>query len=163
MTEARFQSVRKQLKAYGESWKKNHLEAIQGRELEDFLAVGVCMYHLIKNREQSWAARVYDGEIEYDPEEEQELATLYRGWMETANETLDVLTAFERKSFRVAGSDTFRHCCEDVQRKMSRYQKEQEAWQEVSRQTPDNATLMAMAAKSPPPKEWFQLDEDKPF
>ena len=91
MKESRFHSVRKQLEAYGESWKKDHEEAMQCRDLEDFLAVGVSVYQLIKNREQSWHNLVFEGQIEYDAEEEQELAALHEGWMETAKQASMIL------------------------------------------------------------------------
>ena len=51
----------RQLEAYEESWKKDHAEAMECRDWEDAIAIGVNIFHMIQERDEAWREQVFRG------------------------------------------------------------------------------------------------------
>jgi hypothetical protein len=57
--------VYRQLEAYEETWKSDHKEAIECRDWEDAIAIGINIFHMLAEREQAWRDQVFRGATPY--------------------------------------------------------------------------------------------------
>ena len=51
--------VYRQLEAYNEVWKRDHAEAMACRDWEDVIAVGVSIFQMLREREESCASKSF--------------------------------------------------------------------------------------------------------
>jgi len=109
--ERRRSPVDHQLEAYEESWTKDHAEALLCRDWEDAIAVGVTIFHLLREREQTWRDRVFRGTLPYTRQEDTDNRARWAEWLDTTNRVLaERLPDLERKFGSVEGAGALRTC-----------------------------------------------------
>src|SRR5262245_20874102 len=117
--ERRPSPVQRQLEAYEESWQTEHREAMVCRDLEDTLAVGTALYHLLQRAEGGWRDRVFRGAEEFASEDEQLFLRFYRLWLQVSESIVSVIPAFEARFASVEGAGDFRACVALAQRQVA--------------------------------------------
>jgi hypothetical protein len=96
------------------SWKRDHDAALQCRDLEDTLAVGNWLFGALSRIDDGWHGEVFEGRIPYDPEEEAQIRSFYRGWLKPCEQMLTKIAEFEAQGFEVSGASEFRRNCSEV-------------------------------------------------
>ncbi|HYV37982.1 MAG TPA: hypothetical protein VE988_20015 [Gemmataceae bacterium] len=103
--------VYRQLEAYGESWKKRHAEAMACRDWEDAIAVGINIFHMLREREQAWRDQVFRGIVPFALEDNQDHQGRFRNWLATTRDVLaDSLPQLESRFGTVEGAAKLREC-----------------------------------------------------
>jgi hypothetical protein len=109
-TERRFDPVWRQIAVYEESWQQDHDEAMRCRDLEDGLAVGVALFHLIERIDQSWRDRVFRGAEPFQAEDDAAIRLLYELWLHPSGRITARIEQFEAKFENVERAGEFRVC-----------------------------------------------------
>jgi hypothetical protein len=105
--------VYRQLEAYAESWKQDHDEALACRGWEDAIAVGINIFHMLREREQAWRDQVFRGAIPYSEEDNLDQRARFADWLDTTREVLaESLPALEQRFGAVAGAAELRACAQ---------------------------------------------------
>ena len=114
--EKRRSPVYRQLEAYEESWKQDHDEALACRGWEDAIAVGINIFHMLREREQAWRDQVFRGAIPYADEDDLDQRTRFADWLATTREVLaGSLPALEQRFGAVTGAAELRACAEQAE------------------------------------------------
>jgi hypothetical protein len=93
---------------------ERHAEAMDCRDCEDLLQLGIDAFHWLGRADQATRAAVYRGQAEYDPSFEVALATLYAEWLRPCVYADRWAAVQEKRGFHVENLDKFRQCCEEV-------------------------------------------------
>src|SRR5688572_10091585 len=112
--EQRHRPVHRQLEVYQDSWQRDHNEAMACRDVEDTLAVGISLFHLLERAERSWRDRVFRGAEDYSGEQDEAIQGLYRAWLQVSAEVRDAVPDFENRFGSVDGAAEFRECVRRV-------------------------------------------------
>lgn len=109
--EKRLSPVDRQLEAYRESWHKDHEAAMQCRDWEEVIAVGVSTGRLLQMREEAWRERVFRGTLEYDPADDHTLREQFTLWLDVTDMVLArFVPRLEREFGLVEGARELRDC-----------------------------------------------------
>ena len=106
--------IDRQLEAYEEAWKQDHIEAMRCRDFEETLAVGIAIFRALVQIDTTWRERVSRGVEEYSVEEDQALRASFLSWLRPCAQGLERLRYFETRFDAVEGSAEFRRCCEEA-------------------------------------------------
>jgi hypothetical protein len=109
-TERRFESARRHLDVFEESWQPDHDAAMRCRDFEDFLAELVMIFRIVDRACRTRREDVYRGEQEPDPDDDRFEKQLYERWLRAAERAAVNLGRFEREFPSVVGSEEFREC-----------------------------------------------------
>jgi len=105
----RHSPVYRQLEAYGESWKKEHDNALACRDWEDAIAVGINIFEMLRGREQAWRDQVFRGAIAFAEEDNLDHQSRFAGWLATTREVLtENLPLLEKRFGKVEGAPDLR-------------------------------------------------------
>ncbi len=107
-----------------------HDEAMECRDCEDLLELGIGAFKWISRAEESWRSKIYDGEAAFDSETDKALTTLYEAWLRSYECAEQNIGAQIQRGYYPDNLDKFRACCEEV-----RDIVEQRALAEAARQT----------------------------
>jgi hypothetical protein len=111
--ERRRSPVYRQLEAYGESWKRDHNEAMACRDWEDAIAVGINIFHMLQEREQAWRDQVFRGVITFAEDDNLDHQSRFANWLETTKEVLaEDLPDLEKRFGVVEAAAELRKCAE---------------------------------------------------
>jgi hypothetical protein len=103
--EGRRSPVYRQLEAYGESWKLDHDQAMACRDWEDAIAVGINIFHMLRDREQVWRDQVFRGVIPYSEDDNLDHQARFANWLRTTKQFLtENLPHLEKRFGTVEGS-----------------------------------------------------------
>jgi len=95
----------RQLAAYGEFWKNEHQAAMNCRDWEEAIALGISLYDFHRQREEHWREQVYRGVVPCSDRDDEAFRQQLRGWLEVADEVLsDCLPGLEREFGIVEGA-----------------------------------------------------------
>ncbi len=97
-----------------EAWKAAHVEAMQCREIEDAIHLGLMILDNIRRHNAQWAKDIESSQVAFKWNEAEHFATLYRWWRERSESLLAGLKVFEINGFAVHGSVDFRKACLEV-------------------------------------------------
>jgi hypothetical protein len=104
----RFQSARKFLDAFEESWRADHEEAMRCRDFEAFLAYGHFAFEYLDWLNRTWRESVFRGVEPVDPEVERLLHASFVRWLEVADRVTADMQAFEQAYGVVEWADKVR-------------------------------------------------------
>lgn len=104
-----------QIEDFGESWKADHEEAMQCRDLEKALGGGIGLFHCIRLADQVWSEQVQDGKIEFDAKIAKMLRNYYEFWLAPVDRILSAVQKFEA-NYEVEGAEEFRRCIRHARR-----------------------------------------------
>jgi hypothetical protein len=114
--ERRQSPVYRQLEAYGESWTKDHDAAMACRDWEDAIAVGINIFQMLREREQSWRDQVFRGVLPYSEEDNLDQQRRFGDWLRTTREVLtETLPRLEQRFGTVEGATELRACAEQAE------------------------------------------------
>lgn len=107
--------VYRQLEAYGESWRKDHDEAMACWDWEDAIAVGINIFRMLREREDSWREQVFRGTRDYTEDDNQDHRARFAAWLDTTEGLLtDNLPQLETRFGKVEVADELRRCRDQV-------------------------------------------------
>ena len=115
--------VYRQLEAYRESWKKDHEEAMECRDWEDAIAVGLNIFQTLREREDDWREQVFRGTVAFVPDDDLDYRNRYSNWLATTKEVVaDALPDLEREFTLVNGASELRERAQEAERILSEWQ-----------------------------------------
>jgi hypothetical protein len=121
--ERRRSPVGRQLEAYEEVWKKDHAEAMACRDWEDAIAIGINIFHMLQEREQSWREQVFRGVLTFSEDDNLDHRGRFADWLDTTREVLaETLPNLEKHFGAVEGAGELRRCAERAERILSEWQ-----------------------------------------
>jgi hypothetical protein len=104
-------AVYRQLEAYDEVWKRDHDEAIACHEWEDALAVGVNIFHMLREREESWREQVFRGATPFSDDDNHDHQRRFADWLDTTRPVLaEILPELEKRFGTIEGASKLRDC-----------------------------------------------------
>lgn len=114
--ERRRSPVYRQLEAYGESWKRDHSEAMACRDWEDAIAVGINIFHMIRDREQAWRDQVFRGVMPFSEEDNLDHLGRFAEWLDTTRKVLaETLPRLEERFGTIEGAAELRACAQEAE------------------------------------------------
>jgi len=75
--------VRGQLDAYADAWKLDHDSAMECRDCEEVIAVGLSVYRFLKERENHWRDEVFRGVHPFRADDERDFQSRLKNWLQT--------------------------------------------------------------------------------
>jgi hypothetical protein len=121
--ERRRSPVYRRLEAYEESWKQNHDEALACRGWEDAIALGIKLFHMLREREQAWRDQVFRGTIPYSEDDNLDQRTRFADWLATTREVLaGSVPALEQRFGAVAVAAELQACAEQAEAVLREWQ-----------------------------------------
>jgi hypothetical protein len=105
--------VYRQLEAYEEAWKCDHRDAMECRDWEDAIAIGINIFHMLAELQQAWREQVFRGAILFSEDDNLDHQTRFANWLDTTKEVLaDVLPGLEKRFGMVEKAPELRKCTE---------------------------------------------------
>jgi hypothetical protein len=112
-----------QLAAYEEGWKRDHQRAMACRDWEDAIAVGINIFHMLREREDVWRDQVFRGTTAHSEDDNLDYRTRYLNWLETTNALLvHVLPELKGQFWAVDAACELRQCAEHAEKTLSEWQ-----------------------------------------
>src|SRR5262249_26292623 len=106
--------VQRQLDAYEESWLQNHKDALECRDLEDTLAVGIGLYRILAHADRVWRERVFRGAEELSSTTEDSIRESFRAWLQVSELVQGAVSTLEERFGAVESAVEFRTCVDQV-------------------------------------------------
>lgn len=91
-----------------------HAEAMDCRDCEDFLQLGIDAFRWLGRADVQYRMRVYRGVAEYDAKFEEDLAALYRLWLKPCDYALQWAEKQLRLEYRLDNLEEFKRCVEEA-------------------------------------------------
>ncbi|MBI1913361.1 MAG: hypothetical protein HYS12_01175 [Planctomycetes bacterium] len=113
--------IQRQVEAYQEAWMQDHQAALACRDVEDTTAVGISVFQLLAQREDSWRDRVFRGVEEFFEEENQFVLSLFRDWLAITEEVLAGLPPFEGQFGSIERADKLRGCAAEARKMLEEW------------------------------------------
>ena len=95
-------------------WKAQHIEAQACFDLEEHLALGVSLFDLLRDGEDTWHRRVLEGKIAYNPRHHEGWRRVIGLWAQPCEGLERAVGAFEKRGFAVEGAEEFRRRCDEA-------------------------------------------------
>jgi hypothetical protein len=153
--------LHRQLEAYEESWKSDHLAAQDCRDWEELIAVGIAAGESLERVNRNWREGVFRGTYAFDAGDERELRDLHLLWLTITQGLCARATALEQAFGAVAGFAELRDVATRIAKQLASWTAPKLASavgsrdQQLSRE--DAANLDALLTKpSPPPTRQFK-------
>lgn len=151
--------VYRQLDAYVETWNRDHKEAMACRDWEDAIAIGINIFSMLAEREQSWRGQVFRGSAAFCEDDNLDHQTRFANWLDTTKEFLaEALPDLEKRFGNAEGATVLRRCAELAEKILLEWQPPQLSRAVGLREMTlslEEATafdrLLEEAKKSPPP------------
>ncbi len=99
------------LRAYEESWKAEHEQAMQFWVFQEKLRIGIVIFQAIYNLYEIWRQQVSQGLVKFSEEDEKEIRGRFEWWLRPCGEVEQALRFFEKEYGSVEGSAEFLDCC----------------------------------------------------
>ena len=93
---------------------KQHFEAMECRDCEDFLQLGIDAFRWLVRADEIIRSNVYQQKADYDPELDQALETLFVRWLEPSEFANEWIASLLSREFTPDNLDQFRKCEEEV-------------------------------------------------
>jgi hypothetical protein len=93
---------------------RRHAEAIDCRDCEDFLQLGIDAFDWLNRADESIRRAILSGRAEYDPKVERTLLVMYTRWLKPCEHAEKWIAVQEKRGFRVENVERFRECCAEV-------------------------------------------------
>ncbi len=97
-----------------EDLMRRHAEAIDCRDCEDFLQLGIDAFDWLNRADESIRRAILNGRAEYDPKAERTLLEMYARWLRPCEHAERWIAVQAKRGFHVDNSGRFRECCVDV-------------------------------------------------
>ena len=107
-TENRHSPIRRQLDAYAESWKSDHLAAQECFDVEEGIAIGVSLASVLDQMEAGWRGRVFRGTRPPSDDEADLFRALLELWLIVSDMALSRAVELEGRFETVKGIDDLR-------------------------------------------------------
>jgi hypothetical protein len=104
-----------------------HTEAMDCRDCEDFLKLGVDAFQWLTRADDMLSAAAHDGLLDFTPELRAALGELYESWLRPCDAAERWIATLEQAGFTPEHLAEFRAACE-----VARNNVERQQWQEVT-------------------------------
>jgi hypothetical protein len=105
-----FRQIQRQVDTYRESWQEDHEAAMQCREVEELLAVGIKLFDLLNDVNTTWRDQVGRGLWDYDSAMDQALRSIFAVWQQVTEDILQQTIRLETAFGQVEGARELRDC-----------------------------------------------------
>ncbi len=111
-----YRNAQKHVEFYSEesSLMKAHAEAMDCRDCEAFIQMGIDAFHWLIRADRVYRTAVYRGEIQYMPEFEKMLTELCQKWLEPCEAADGWIEKQRTKGFTIDNLAEFRECTEEM-------------------------------------------------
>ncbi|MGW8256122.1 MAG: hypothetical protein ACWGMZ_01420 [Thermoguttaceae bacterium] len=93
---------------------QQHNLAMECRDCEDFLQLGIEAFNWIQRSWQNYQQRIFDGQASHDPQVEKRFTELYRHWLETGDKVGQWIRIQTGRGYYPDNLDEFKKYCEEV-------------------------------------------------
>ena len=93
---------------------KDHKEAMECRDCEDFLRLGIEAFRWLQKAHQSIQDDVYHGRSVYDDAFEHAITKLYQLWLKPYNTAQRWMKSLQGHGFELDKADHFARCCHEA-------------------------------------------------
>lgn len=116
MSNITFDTARAQVSLFSNQSKglRHHHEAMECRDCEDFLQIGIDAFSWIERAHENLRRRIYEGTATFDPEVEDALTTLYESWLLSCTDAEKWISIQQSRGYYPDNLTEFRHCQEEV-------------------------------------------------
>ena len=97
-----------------DTWQQAHDEAMQCREIEDAIQLGLMILANIRRHNDRWAKDLESSPGAFSWEDAESFARLFRWWREKSESLLGGIKSREASGFAVDGAAHFRQACREV-------------------------------------------------
>ena len=104
-------SQRSQSRDRVEQLLKDHEKAMECRDCEDFLCLGIEAFQWLQKAHQSIQDDVYHGRSVYDEHVEHAITKLYQGWLKPYHTAERWMTSLQGQGFELDKAVDFVRCC----------------------------------------------------
>ena len=91
-----------------EAWKPDHVMAMQCFEMEKLLAIGMQVFRGIREQDEAWSRKVYEGTSQFDSDRARYFRGRYVEWYKPCEEVLSFIDYYEKEYRVIDGSNEFR-------------------------------------------------------
>lgn len=103
-----------QIESSHESWKRDHVEAMECLDLQNTVAVGVALFNLFRSTDDLWSRDVQSGKKAFDASVVENFHRAYTWWLQPCDTIMDQIHAFEKRGHKVEGAENLRNACREV-------------------------------------------------
>lgn len=117
MNEIAMRAAEREVTAYGIQFAEimeQHNLAMECRDCEDFLRMGIEAFTWIERAWQNYQQRIFDGQTNHNPEVEKRFTELYQNWLKPCDDAERWIDIQRQRGFYPDNLDKFRACCEEV-------------------------------------------------
>lgn len=117
-----------QYREQGDALMADHQAAMECRDCEDFLQLGISSYEWLAKSEQTLREASYGGQIEFTPELRDLIDSLYVIWQTPCSKAESLIQQTQSRGFRLDNLDRFREVCAIVDEEIQTRE-----WQKLGR------------------------------
>lgn len=116
MTQCPLDEARKTVREFAEhsSVIRDHHDAMECRDCEDFLERGIHAFESLIRADQFFRLAVAEGSLEYDPVIEDALEKLFRVWLDPCDRAYKWVDSLHQRGLEIDNLDTFKRCETEV-------------------------------------------------
>jgi hypothetical protein len=97
-----------QLSVIDEQWKRNHVNAMEYRDFEEWLAFGIETLERLFRFDEGWRGDVLSGAVPYDPDLDADIRKSFEQWLTTSRVAASHIPQFEQRFGPVEYAAKFR-------------------------------------------------------
>jgi hypothetical protein len=117
----RAKNARRQIDVFEDAWLQDHSEAMNCRDFEAELEMGVSVFDFVDHVYQTIRDQIYRGLLEASPESAEDEKSCYERWLKVANSLIDQLGRLENSFGVVEGASEFRERYELAHKRLSEW------------------------------------------
>jgi len=91
-----------------------HREAMDCRECEAFLQLGIDAFNWIIRADLEFRGAVSAGTVQFDPKEEEKIGLLCRGWVAPCEYAEQWIARQQESGYKIDNLEEFRECCQEM-------------------------------------------------
>lgn len=131
MTTNTIRQARTQLRLYTRNSRdfflQPHVEAMECRDCEDLLELGIFAFRCLEKAEQRWKEGVEAGLLPFDPQQVSHFLGWFESWLPPCDLVEQWINVHQVRGYTIEHLDEFRVCCEKARDKV-----EQGRWAQLS-------------------------------
>lgn len=109
--------------AYQEAWKRDHDLAMECRNCEEIVAIGLHVYGLLEEREARWRDQVFRGAVPFQAKQDERFRRAHEMWVMTTQAILnEQVNGLERQFDEVKGARELRRLLQIVEASLRDWQ-----------------------------------------
>lgn len=103
-----------QQQAAAEQWNGEHETAMQCRDLEELIGIGLSLFNSLKERAHAVQDGIVRGAIQYSPEISEAFVEGYQDWLQPCAAVESAIQRFESRNYQVDKAEEFRLAVREI-------------------------------------------------